>query len=383
MRVLEITYTWPPETFIVRHAEALARYMPIDLIIGARSPAKPQSASIQPSVPLGYKSLILPNFDHLSLPKKIYLSLKSLKYVDRINRSQWNYRERVVMDYIERTSPDLVHFHTSSLAVMMSNYLEAIGIPYTMSLRGKDIQVLPIVERGYLEKLCQVASSAKAIHTVVDAFSSQLHELCDTHFICTTIRTCIPQNFFQRNQPSGNGVDIRFISVGRLHWTKAFDDLVRAIALLPPNLSLDIVGDGPEHEYLSYLVDSLGLMDRVYLHGNLPFSEFHSLLTSATAYVQSSVTEGFSNALAEAMAMGLPVFVTDAGGTSEIIQDGQNGYLIPVGDPRGIAEILTKAQSSDNLEKIGNAAYTTALREFEPERHAVSFFEFYQIAIAK
>lgn len=379
MHVLEVTYSWPAETFIVRHAEAIASQTPIDLTLGARSPIEPNSASIQAVTAIGYRVRSLPNFDHLSLPHKLVLLLRALNTRHINHRS--TVRERVLLSHIERLQPDLIHFHTSSLAVIMAKYANLLGIPYTMSIRGSDIQVNPLTQGEYTEKLCKAAQDASGIHTVIDAFNNQLNMLCgDTP--STTIRTCVP---IPEKHPCDyvRPNSIRLISVGRLHWRKAYPDLIRAVAHLPPNYSLDIIGDGSDREHLLYLIDQLDLKDRVRLSGSMPYESFQKQLYAATAYVQSSIAEGFSNALAEAMALGMPVFATPVGGTLEVIEDYRNGIILPTGDPSSMAAKLEMAQDSALMERLGREARLTAQQAFSAERHAKEFEKFYSSIVTK
>lgn len=75
---------------------------------------------------------------------------------------------------------------------------------------------------------------------------------------------------------------------------------------------------------------------------------------AASLYVMSSDYEGFPNALAEAMASGLPVISTDfpSGVAHEIIEDGKNGYVVPLGDEEKLAEAMKKILSNSELQEI-------------------------------
>lgn len=187
----------------------------------------------------------------------------------------------------------------------------------------------------------------------------------------------IPANVHQRP----NGSTVKLVSVGRLHWSKGYSDLVRAMRFLPSHYSLSLVGDGPESSHIRYLVSDLNLEDRVNLAGTLPYNAIQQLLSESHAYVQSSVVEGFSNSLAEAMAKGMPVFTTPVGGTMEIIQDDHNGVVIPTRDPKMIAEILLKAEDVSLMRRVAANARLTAEREFAEDRHARNFELFYRAAL--
>jgi hypothetical protein len=99
--------------------------------------------------------------------------------------------------------------------------------------------------------------------------------------------------------------------------------------------------------------------------------------------VQSSLAEGFSNSTAEALAVGAPVFATDVGGTSELIRDGENGFLLPPLRPECWADKLQLAQDKVLMARLRVAAYETARYAFSPSAHARQFIEFYRQASSK
>ncbi len=374
MRVVEVTYSWPAETFIVRHALALAETGSVNLTIASKSPAQPDSASIQSAALSPVSVVPLPNFDHMTTVQKMLTATRVLWF--RAPDGYGKARDKAILRTLSRLRPDLVHFHFGSLAVILARYPRALGLPYTVSLRGSDIQVMPLDNEPYTTELRETLNCADGVHAVSDDIARQARQTCGFEGTVTIIRTCVPfpQSVLPHVPPSE---PLRFVSVGRLHWRKAFPDLVRAMVHIP-NAYLDIVGDGPEREHLLYLIHQLGLQSRVRLLGKRPYAQFQEVLAQAHAFVQSSIAEGFSNALAEAMALGKPVFATDVGGTTEVLVGGQNGIIIPTGDPQGMAEKLMLAQDAPLMQRLGEAARHTAQREFSMKRHAQQFYDFYR-----
>lgn len=374
MRVLELVYSWPPETFIARHAGALAEHTSVDLILSARGSGS--SASIQETSPSGYRVYSYPNFDHMGRLEKLRALVTNKAWLSR--PTSWSWRDSTILGFFKRLQPDLVHFHVSSLAVLMAKYPIELGIPFTLSIRGSDIQVMPLACPDYVTKLCEVVSSSHGIHTVVNTFADELNRLCQSDFCCTTIFTCVP--IPSRRHVVQDSAKVKFVSVGRLHWCKGYNDLIRAFAYLPKHYTLDLIGEGPERTFLQYLIHNLNLEDRVRLHGKMAYDEFQDLLYSATAYVQSSIAEGFSNALAEAMALGMPVFATPAGGTTEVISNGLNGLIITMANPQQMAKELKEAENTDRLRELGQEARLTAEGKFQSKIHATKFETFFQRA---
>jgi glycosyltransferase involved in cell wall biosynthesis len=119
-------------------------------------------------------------------------------------------------------------------------------------------------------------------------------------------------------------------TVGRLAVAKDHAGLISAFADLRDHVSgcaLVIVGDGVLRAELDAQIRNLSLQDRVFLLGDR--SDVADLLCGFDIFAMSSRTEGYSIALLEACAAGLPIVATDVGGNCEIVREGANGKLVP------------------------------------------------------
>ena len=159
------------------------------------------------------------------------------------------------------------------------------------------------------------------------------------------------------------GMDIKktntVISVGRLEQAKDFETLIAAFARTQkthPNWNLKIYGQGKRRDSLLELIEQLGQKDRIELCGvtHTPFLE----MKKSRVFVLSTRYEGFPNVLCEAMYAGLPCISSDCEfGPSELIDDGKNGYLFPIGDADSLYEKLTDLMSDENKrDKMGKLA---------------------------
>jgi glycosyltransferase involved in cell wall biosynthesis len=131
--------------------------------------------------------------------------------------------------------------------------------------------------------------------------------------------------------------------IGNLWPVKGHRTLVEAVARLPGDLrqvQFVCAGDGPEREHLASRIAQLGLEGRVHLLGHR--LDVPALLSRAQAACLCSTAEGLSNALMEAMAARLPVVATRVGGNPELVREGENGLLVPAGDPDALAAGLSR-----------------------------------------
>lgn len=151
----------------------------------------------------------------------------------------------------------------------------------------------------------------------------------------------------------------RFAAAGRLSKQKNFPLLIKAFAKVceaHSDITLDIYGKG-EDAYvaeLQALIDELGVSDRVHLCGRS--DNMHGELMEHDAFVMPSNYEGMPNALAEAMAVGLVCISTDCRtGPRDLIKDGENGFLTPVGDVDAMADKIKVVADMDvaEIERFG------------------------------
>jgi len=150
------------------------------------------------------------------------------------------------------------------------------------------------------------------------------------------------------------------ISSGRLTVYKGYDMLISAFAefhQIHSDYCLKIFGKGELQEELQKQIDDLNISDCAKLCG---FSnDMYGELNKGGIYVSSSVSEGVSNALMEALALGIPVIATDCpvGGSRMCIEDANNGILISVGDKKALVESMcTLADNKEYAAKLSNAA---------------------------
>ncbi len=135
-----------------------------------------------------------------------------------------------------------------------------------------------------------------------------------------------------------------------------------------PETILKIYGDGSQKEKLQQYVRELGLEGQVMFLGDQ--DDIPDQIEKSRLFVLSSDVEGMPNALMEAMALGIAVIATDCpcGGPRTLIQDGENGLLVPVGDVAALAAALRKVLSDRALEeKLGRNAWKLS-KQYAPEK---------------
>jgi glycosyltransferase involved in cell wall biosynthesis len=157
--------------------------------------------------------------------------------------------------------------------------------------------------------------------------------------------------------------EIRVFSVGQLTTRKAYDVLLRALALaiqVEPRLRLRIVGEGPQRAALDECVHELGLGDYVTFLGGRTRPEISAELQRAHLFSLASYAENLPVAIIEALCCGVPVVTTDVGGNADLVDD-RSGRLAPPGDPKALASALLDV--TGRLHRFDSDGIAAAARE--------------------
>lgn len=175
---------------------------------------------------------------------------------------------------------------------------------------------------------------------------------------------------------------VTLLFVGRLHPQKGLAVLLPAfqqVLQARPDLNwrLWLLGDGLLRPELEARAGQLGIAHALKFWGKV--DDVPGYLARADLFVLPSRSEGMSNALLEAMAYGLPCVATCISGNIDLIQDGQNGLLVPPGDETALANgILQLAADRALRQKVGSAAYQTVKNEYSLDRVAQKYIKLYE-----
>lgn len=177
---------------------------------------------------------------------------------------------------------------------------------------------------------------------------------------------------------------VRFGIAARMVAEKDHFTLLRAFALVAeeiPGAELQIAGDGPLREQLVEFTKKLNLRNRVTFLGALPHTA--QFLSQLDVFVLSSLNEGLPLALLEAMATGLPVVSTRAGGVEEAARNGENAYLATIGDSDDLAQAMIRMARAPDLRQRGALGQRIVQEQFSIEKTWQGYYELFQSLGAK
>lgn len=176
------------------------------------------------------------------------------------------------------------------------------------------------------------------------------------------------------------------VAVGRVDENKNQRMVIKAFAQIAdqfPDSRLTIYGEGELRQQLLKEIGELGMGDRISMPGavtNVP-----ERIEKAYAFVLTSFTEGMPNTLIEAMSLGLPCISTDCpcGGPKDLIDDGINGFLVPVDDADALAARLAELLADPGkADEIGKKA-AMLQQEYLPEKVNASWEEYFTGVVGK
>ena len=161
------------------------------------------------------------------------------------------------------------------------------------------------------------------------------------------------------NENEKNIKNFEIVAVGALQRQKGYFimlDAVKEIIKKYPFIILKILGRGPDEEKIKKYICNNKLSDNVLLLGNR--NDVPSILFKSDLFLMTSLWEGFSIALLEAMAVGLPIIATDVGGNSEAINNNVNGIIVPIKKSQSVIDSIDFLISNKSIrEKLGKQAY--------------------------
>jgi colanic acid/amylovoran biosynthesis glycosyltransferase len=273
---------------------------------------------------------------------------------------------------------DVIYFPWNDAAVAHAPLYE-LGIPVVVSCRGAQINIRPhLPQRTELrDRLTGSLARATCVHCVSGAIREEAVALGADPRTAVVIRPAVDPTVFAPAPDRARRQRFTVVTTGSLIWRKGHEYAIAAMRQLVDrgiDAGLDIIGDGPDRQRIVYTIHDLGLQSTVRLLGRLEPNEVLRHLQTADAFLLSSLSEGISNAVLEAMACGLPVVTTDSGGMREAVTDGLEGFVVPVRDPDAMAHALVTLAGDPLLRaRMGDRARCRIVAAFTLQQQSEQF----------
>jgi glycosyltransferase involved in cell wall biosynthesis len=272
--------------------------------------------------------------------------------------------------------PDIVHAHwwfPNGLAAAWVARMS--GVPLVTTLHGTDVRMARniAVSRPAFRHVLQQSSAVTAVSHWLAAEAQAIVSIRPPVVAPMPVAT-------ERFEPGPAGArQRRLLFVGRLTPQKGADILLNALAALPVDIGLDIVGDGPERGSLEKLAADVGVHARVKFHGAVKQFQLAPFYQQACALVVPSSEEGLGLVAVEAQLCETPVIAFDSGGLPDVVQHDRTGLLVKEQTPAALAAAVRDLLARDDHgAALGGAGRLHALATFAPESVARRYADVYR-----
>ena len=255
-------------------------------------------------------------------------------------------RLKKLKSLLKKENPDVVLSFMMKTNIYVTWIAKLLKIPCIISERANhDLNKLPKLQESirnlsyrYISKLVVQTEGNKAYYQKTVELSK-----------IKVIPNGVANSFIKQRNTQKEQKEQIILNVGAFRNGKAQDLLIKSFANIKvPNWRLVFLGKGPNLEKFQNLTVTLGIADRVQFVGAQ--KDVASFYRKASLFVFTSEHEGFPNALLEALYFGLPCISTNCPhGPADLIQNGQNGYLVPVGSQEQLTRKITELIEDSEL----------------------------------
>ncbi|WP_179338040.1 glycosyltransferase family 4 protein [Winogradskyella ludwigii] len=266
--------------------------------------------------------------------------------------------------------PDIFHVQwAKGLADWV--WVKAFGIKLVLSLRGAHINYSPIADATLAAMYKENFPRVDAFHAVSIAIGLEAEKYNASREKIQVVYSGLRPDQMSVKLPKENPV-FQIISIGRPHWKKGYTYAIDALKTLKSQgfkFHYTIIG-GANHIEFSYQVHDLKLENEVTLLDTLPYAKVQELMVDADLLLLPSIEEGIANVVLEAMQNRTLVLTTDCGGMQEVIQDGYNGFIVPIRESDAIAKKIIdimKIEEKAKTSLLNNALDTITSQHSEEE----------------
>ena len=284
---------------------------------------------------------------------------------------------------IKREKIDIIHVNNFSPVIVGTILSKICNIPLVKTIhvvfsaspnywknwaKQSNVSRLTSIIGPLFEKLT-IRLPADIIHTVSDSTKKDLIKYKAKSKI-VVIPNIVNLSFYDKLKLNKSYEDY-VLFVGRLAFNKNLNVVISSFAKVVekvPSAKLIIVGTGPMLDEWKKIVFNLGLKENVVFTGYISQHEKMELWSKSAALILPSITEGLPTVVLESFAMSTPVIVSDIDPHREIIDDGLDGFLIPLNDSQKWAEkIIYLLSNKDICKKMGEEGRIKVEREFSVE----------------
>lgn len=290
-------------------------------------------------------------------------------------------------EVIDREKLDILHVHYAmphAICAILARDIADHDVKIVTTLHGTDITVLGY-DHAFKKMIKHGIEQSDAVTAVSGSLVEQTKEMLECNKRIQVIYNFVnEQEYYRKNLPSLKlqyGIQPEekvLIHISNFRKVKRIDDVIHTFNKIQSTVKskLLLIGDGPEYASAIQLVNELGLGDNVLFLGKQ--KDISDLLSISDLKLLLSEKESFGLVLLEAMACKVPCIGTNVGGVPEVIEHGETGYLVDLGDiDSAAAYAIELLSSTKKLEHFSFHAYNRARTHFHSREIVKQYIDLY------
>ena len=269
-----------------------------------------------------------------------------------------------------RSKCELIHVHWAIPTGLIAAWLSIImRKPFIVTVHGSDFRMAMENNSLLYRVFCFVCRKATHISCVSHLIREELERKGISPGKISVFPMGVEDNFLESSKARGeNGLKRPYLILSNRNLLPMYNVswLIRAIPLVvgeEPNIKFLIAGDGPQRQDLEEQARKLEVNGCVRFLGRVPHDEMPGLLAQADIFVSTSSCDGASVSLLEAMGSGAFPIVADIAANREWINDGKNGFLVPIGETETLAKRIVQAIHNRELVETGRKENRDIVRQ--------------------
>ncbi|MET3682319.1 N-acetyl-alpha-D-glucosaminyl L-malate synthase BshA [Alkalibacillus flavidus] len=298
-----------------------------------------------------------------------------------------------IAEVVDREELDIIHAHYAvphAICALFAKQMTNRDVKVVTTLHGTDITVLGIDDS--LQKMIRFAiEESHAVTAVSHSLKQQTEDVFQTQAHIDVIHNFIDvhERSFESDEQLKRDLGLEpeekvLIHISNFRKVKRVDQVVESFYHISQHVKskLLLVGDGPEYSKVRQQVLDYGLDQNVIFLGRQ--DNIQDLIKISDLKLLLSEKESFGLVLLEAMSQGVPCIGTNIGGIPEVIQDGVNGYICPLGDLACVSSKAIQLLQDEQLwQQQSEQAKNTVLHDFQTKHIVKQYEDLYEHVLKK
>lgn len=317
-----------------------------------------------------------------------------LSAIKKTSAQRGNFKRRlldiVICAKIFSYNPDIIHFQWAAHIVNYDYLMANAGYKVVVSLRGMHINVSPRVNPELGNRYRELFPLINKFHAVSARIGKEAERYNAKAEKISVIYSMLSDRFLDlfRKEVNPMREPLSMLSIGRFHWQKGYRYGIEAVHILKQrgiHVQYTIVAGRNIPEEDLFLVSKFGIGDQVTFVDQVDHQRIPDLMTAHSVLLLPSVAEGIANVVLEAMAVGLPVISSDAGGMDEVIVNNETGWLVQAANSVALSNAIVDYMNTSeaSLQTIRENAHAWVRRNNNSAQQSLKFIAFYRDAQVK